>query len=118
MKFIGLIWNLNLDLNICFELCTFMNIYLFGSFLFCMGPTTTCIGILLVEYGFVTHGELNFMKEKEIQGDIELVVGLLGYTLYFPLLFGFISIGFYKYSFVYVYLLCIKLNIKLTRNFV
>ena len=33
----------------------------------------------------------------EAHEDIELIVGLLGYTFRFPLLFGFITIGSCKY---------------------
>ena len=56
--------------------------------------------------------------EEGYKWDIELVVGLLEYTFYFPLLFGFISIGYCKYSLVHIYSLRIELNIEQTKNFV
>ena len=69
----------------------------------------------------MTHEKSNFMEENEAQEgckwDIGFVVGLFGYTFYFPLPFGFIFIGFYKYSFAYVYSLCTRLNIKQIRKF-
>ena len=51
----------------------------------------------------MTRGKLNFMEEMEAHEDIGLIVGFLGYTLCFPLLFGFITIGSCKYLFVYIY---------------
>ena len=64
----------------------------------------------MVEYGFMTNEKWNFMEGNEAQEDCkwstELVVSLFGYTLYYVLLFGFNFINFYKYLFVYVYLLC------------
>ena len=38
------------------------------------------------------------------------LVGLLGYTFYFSLLFCFISISTCKYSFIYIYWVCTILN--------
>ena len=52
------------------------------------------------------------VRIKNLQEDIELVVSLFGYMFYFSLLFGFISIGFYKYLFVYIYSLRTELNIE------
>ena len=48
--------------------------------------------ILLIECEFMTRGRLSFMEKNEAHEDIEVVVGLLGYTFYFSLLFGFIFI--------------------------
>ena len=45
------------------------------------------------------------------------LVGLFGYMFYFPLLFGFIFIGVYKYLFVYIYSLYIELDIEQTKKF-
>ena len=61
MKFIGLILSLNLGLNICFGLCTFLNIYFWTIFVFVCVHST----ILLTKYGFMTRGALDFMEENE-----------------------------------------------------
>ena len=94
-------------------------IFPFGLFLVF---TLTHFAILLVEYGFMTRGALNFMEKKwdlkSCKWSIELVVRLFGYTFYFSLLFGFIFIGFCKYLFVYIYSLCTELNIEQTKNFI
>ena len=61
------------------------------------------------------------MEENEVQEDskwdIELVINLFGQTFYFPLLFGFIFVGFCKYLFIYIYLYT-ELDIEQTKNFV
>ena len=103
--------------NICFGLCTFFYIYIGTIFDFSWAHFV----ILLAEYEFMTCGAWNFMEENETQKaieDIELVVSLFGYIFDFLFIFGFISISFCKYLFVYIYLLCTELNIKQTRNFV
>ena len=117
MKFIGLIWSLDLGSNICFGLCTFFYIYICTIFVFSWAHFV----ILLAEYEFMTCGAWNFMEENETQKaieDIELVVSLFGYIFDFLLIFGFISISFCKYLFVYIYLLCTELDIEQIRNFV
>ena len=48
----------------------FWTLYIFGylhlgNFCFAWAHSTTCIGVLLAEYGLVTHGGLNFMEDKE-----------------------------------------------------
>ena len=68
MKLIRLIRSLNLNLNIYFGLCTFLDIYIWTHFfLFCVDYSA--IGIMLAKHGFMTCGEPNFMKEKEAWED-------------------------------------------------
>ena len=59
----GLIWNLNLGLNICLEFCASLDIYIHAIFVFAW----TYYAILLAEYELMTRGAWNFMKESEIE---------------------------------------------------
>ena len=61
IKFIGLIWNLNLSLNICLGFCTYLDIYIWAIFVFAWAYSA----ILLAEYGFMTHETRNFIEENE-----------------------------------------------------
>ena len=63
MKFVGLIWNLNLGLNINCEFYTFLDIYILVIFVFAWTHST----ILLAKYEFMTRRVWNFMKESETQ---------------------------------------------------
>ena len=48
------------------------------------------------------------MEENEIEKAVrrQWAISLFGYIFYFPLLFDFIFISSYKYSFVYIYWVC------------
>ena len=64
----------------------------------------------------MTRRARNFMEESENKKTIErhwTCCKLIGVHILLP-----IFIGFCKYLFVYVYLLCTKLDIKQIRNFV
>ena len=63
MKFVGLIWNLYLGLNIYYEFYIFLDIYIWVIFVFAWAHSA----ILLAGYGFMTRGGWNFMEESEIQ---------------------------------------------------
>ena len=93
--------------------------YLYLSyFCLCMGSFCNFVGwVRIYDTRSIKIHERKW-DSKNYKWSIELVVSLLGYKFYFPLLFSFIFIGFYKSLFVYVYLLCTKLNIKQIRNFV
>ena len=110
-KFVGLIWNLNLGLNIYCEFYTFLDIYIWAIFVFVWAYST----ILLAEYEFMTRGTRNFMKESETRKTIRrhwTCLSLFEYTFYFSSLFSFIFINFCKYLFVYICWVCTKLNIE------
>ena len=61
MKFIELISSLDLGSNICFGLCTFLDIYIWTIFIFAWVHSI----IMLVEYEFMTRGARNFIEENE-----------------------------------------------------
>ena len=63
----GLIWNLNLGLNICLRFCTSLDIYIWAIFVFAWAY----YAILLAEYRFMTYGAWNFMEESENQKAVE-----------------------------------------------
>ena len=63
----GLIWNLNLGLNICLRFWTSLDIYIWAIFVFAWAY----YAILLAEYRFITYGAWNFMEESENQKDVE-----------------------------------------------
>ena len=50
-----------LGLNICFEFCTFLDIYIWVIFVFAWVRFV----IMLAEYEFMTRGARNFMEESE-----------------------------------------------------
>ena len=52
---------MNLNLNIYFELCKFLDIYIWTIFVFAWIHST----ILLTEYEFMTRGIWNFMEKSE-----------------------------------------------------
>ena len=85
---------MNLGLNICFGLCTFLDIYILAIFVFVWAHYV----VMLVDYRFMTHREWNFLEGKEVQEDCkwstELVVSLFGHMFYYLLLFGFNFISF------------------------
>ena len=91
-KFIELIWSLDLGSNICFGLCTFLDIY-FGLFL-SLHRLILQFYWLSTDLWHIEH-EISWKKVriKKLWEDIELVVSLFWYTFYFPFLFGFVFIS-------------------------
>ena len=112
-KFIWPIWSLNLGLNNYFVLYIFFDIYIWTIFVFAW----TLSWVRIYDTWSMEFHERKW-DSKSYKWSIELFISLFRYTFYFPLLFGFIFIGFCKYLFVYIYLLCTELNIEQIRDFV
>ena len=93
--------------------------YLYLSyFCLCMGSFCKHVGKVQIYDTWSTEFHGTKRDSKSCKWSIELVVSLFWYIFYFPLLFGFIFISSYTYSFVYIYWVCIELNIEQTKNFV
>ena len=102
---------MDLGLNICFGLCTFLDLYIWVIFVF----TWAHFAIPLAEYEFMTHGAWNFTKESETRKAVgrhwaccKLVwVHVLFLTfLFFPQLafpasnLSFLPIFFFSFSYI------------------